>query len=151
MALTPAAAAAYAADQRFPALITSISLMDAGADSSTYFVLGNLIDPKLTYEPVQGTYGGDVPFILGYKIAFEATVVASGTAMQATLVSLIQNAHDTRLTDINGHTWTFVSANFQLTHGMAIEGNFENEIKMPVTGADYLTAALFTSTFTASA
>lgn len=148
MALTPAVTADVAADQRFGALITDISIGDTGAASSDFFSLGTLDEGSLVLEPrVQNSSGG-IPQIMAYKIIFTAMVLASGTNISAALNSIIQNDHDTTLTDVEGSKYTYLNAYFKLTAGRALEGDLEGMVKIPITGGGYLTKALFDSTFT---
>ena len=149
MALTPAVTADIAADQRFPALITDIKIGDSGANSSTFFSLGVLDEASLNITPVNQNSSGSVPRQMGYKIEFSAMVLASGTNATAAVASIIQNDHDTQLTDINGSTYTYLSANFQLSAGRTIEGDFEGSVKIPITGSGFLTKALYMSTYSA--
>lgn len=151
MALTPAVAADIAADQRFQALITDISIGEAGADSTDFFSLGRLDEAALTITPASQNSSGGVPLQGGYKIEFTAMVLASGTNITATVASIIQNDHDTTLTDAFGATYTYVTGQFQITAGRAIEGDFEGMVKIPITGGGFLTAATYISTYTAPA
>lgn len=149
MALTPAVAADVAADQRWQALITDISIGDSGADATDFFSLGRIDEAALTITPVGGKSSGGVPIQGGYLIELSAMVLASGTNITAAIASIIQNDHDTTLTDAFGATYTYLSAQFQLQAGRVIEGDFEGLVKIPITGGGYLTTATYISTYTA--
>ena len=140
-------AADYARDQIFPALITKIEAMGSeeltGAEASFGLVNGC----KLTAEPVTQNSAGGIPIQLGYKLALEGEILATGTNMRTGVSAVIGNAHNVILTDANGHTYTLLSTEFALAIGEALEGDFEGARKFPVKGAGYLTKARFNAIF----
>lgn len=144
-------AADYARDQIFPALLNKIEVKGAAEDPALDYVeVGPLDGVKLNAEPVNQNSSGGVPIQLGFKISLEGMVLATGTNMRTAVAAVIGNAHDAKLTDVNGHTWELLSTEFALTVGEAVEGDFEGARKFPIKGAGYLTKARFNAIFTAT-
>lgn len=137
----------YARDQIFPALITKIEVMGpeetAGAEAS----FGSVNGCKLTAEPVTQNSAGGIPIQLGYKLALEGEILATGTNMRTGVAAVIGNAHNVTLTDANGHKYTLLSDEFALAIGESLEGDFEGARKFTVKGGGYLTKARFIAVF----
>lgn len=143
-------AADVARDQVFPALIKKIELKGSEELEAAYADVGPLDGCKLTIDAVSQNSSGGVPIQLGYKVALEGTVLATGTNMRTAISNLIGAAHDSRLTDVNGHVYEFLSSEFALTHGEVIEGDFEGARKIPIKGGGHLTKARYTAVLSTS-
>lgn len=140
----------YARDQIFPALIKKIEVMGPDEVAGSEASFGSVNGCKLTAEPVNQNSAGGIPIQLGYKLAMEGEILATGTNMRTGVSAVIGNAHNVTLTDANGHKYTLLSDEFAIAIGESIEGDFEGARKFPVKGGGYLTKDRFNAVFTIS-
>ena len=150
MAYTPTTSSSYAKNQFFGASIVKIELKDAGANSSDYFEIGRIKDASLQIQARSDTDSRNVTLQFGYGIEFSCMALGTGSDLMTLSSEISANDHDVKMTDINGHTYTFTYDQFQLSMGHQIEGQYENDKYMTINGGGTLTSAEFASMFATS-
>jgi hypothetical protein len=143
-------AADVARDQVFPALINKIEVKGGAELEAAYVDCGPLDGVKFMAEARSQNSSGGVPIQIGYKTTLEGSILATGSNMRASVNEVIGNAHDVRLTDVNGHVWELLSNEFAIAISESVEGDFEGARKFPVKGGGFLTKARFDACFTAA-
>ena len=105
--LNAIADADIAKDQIFPASIVKWEIRENGGTSDQWQSIGDIsegtIDGTEVFQPVAG--GAERQ--LGFMFTATASAVITGANMRAALANIASYVTDSRLTDINGHIWTF--------------------------------------------
>jgi hypothetical protein len=110
----------------------------------------------LTGEAVFQTTAANTERQIGIKFSAEGFITVTGANMRAALVNVASYVVDTRLTDINGHTWTFSSAasgiKCDMTIGETIESSDDvsGSRRFPVRISGFATMSTWNNAFATS-
>ena len=147
------ATADWAKAEIFPALIKTIEIQKGGEASDQWQTVGRINAGVLKLDAVIQNSAGGVPSQVGYKLSLSAEILATGTNMRTALNLILANFAQARITDVNGHTYTFAGTSttangeMDLTVGDSIEGDAEGSRKIMLTGAGFITAARYTALY----
>lgn len=145
------AAADILKDQIFPALIKNIEIREGGSsDASQYQSLGRVIEGKLNLKAATQKSAGTVPTQVGYFLELSVVCATGGTNFRTAVNKIIANFAECRLTDVNGHKYTFIggaTAEMDLTIEEEIAGDGGDSGKITITGGGYITNTRYTALF----
>lgn len=140
----------------FGALINKAEIRAGGEASDQYQSVGAIAEGSISFTPALQNRSGGMPTQFGWKVEISLKILATGTNMRAALVKIIDNWAEARLTDVNGHKYTFTgttasaAGEIDLTVEDTVSGDYENSRFFLVKGAGYITKARYTALYAES-
>jgi len=130
-----------------------VEIRAGGEASDQYQDLGPIAEGSLVLSPRSQPRAGGLPTQFGFGIETSFKVLATGTNMRAALTNILDNFAEIRITDVNGHKYTFVGTTstvvgeIDLTIQEDVAGQFEGARMFSIAGAGYITMARFTAMY----
>ena len=138
----------------FTALINKFELFAAGETSDQYQGLGRIAGGKLTLKKASQKSSGGIPTQLGYHVELQVQVLPNGTNVRTAVNKIIANYSACRLTDVNGHKYTFAGTTTAAAGDidLEVEENIDTDTgddarKIMIYGSGYITSARFTAIY----
>ena len=144
------AAADINKSQQFPALINKFEVREHGGDASQWQSIGRIEAGELNFEARSQTSAGGVPNQLGWMATFTVNGIVTGDNLRTALAEIVNTASEARLTDVNGHTYTFskqTNEDVDWEMGDNVSGDGENAKKFTITGGGFITKPTYLSLF----
>ena len=115
-----------AKDQIFPASIIKWEIRENGGTSDQWQSIGDISDGVIDGVEVSQAVAGGAKRQMGFMFTATASVVATGSNMRAALANIASYVTDSRLTDINGHIWTFAQEDSAIRGDLVVSESVAN-------------------------